>query len=110
MGLPPHKLAGLRDLTSWREQQSRKRNVPRNRILRNQTLITLIERWPRNSLELSRVPDMRSKIIREDGDTILEILANAKDSAEKNPAEPINRPLPIIWNSRLKSSKQYRDR
>lgn len=104
-GLPPHKLAGLRDLTSWREQQSRKRNVPRNRILRNQTLIKLIERWPRNSLELSRVPDMRSKIIREDGDTILEILANAKDSAEKNPAEPINRPLPIIWNSRLKKLK-----
>jgi len=104
-GLPPHKLAGLRDLTRWREQQSRKRDVPRNRILRNQTLITLIERWPRNSLELSRVPDMRSKIIREDGDTILEILAGAKESAEKNPVEPINRPLPIVWNSRLKKLK-----
>jgi ribonuclease D len=104
-GLPDHKMAALRDLTAWREQQSRGRDVPRNRILRNQSLLTLIQRWPRNRLDLSRIPELRSKVIREDGDTILEILSNAKQSAEQNPVEPIPRPLPVYWNKRLKKLK-----
>ncbi len=104
-GLSDYKLAALRDLTMWREQQSRLRDVPRNRILRNQTIISIIQRWPKNSYELGRAEDIRHKVVREDGDTILAFLTNASQSAEQCPIDSISRPLPIIWNKRLKKLK-----
>ena len=57
--LPKHKMAALRDLTAWREQTARKRDVPRNRILRNQALLQIIEKWPRNIAELSRLDEVK---------------------------------------------------
>jgi ribonuclease D len=103
--LPPYKVAALRDLTAWREQQCRLRNVPRNRVLRNQTLLDIISRWPRTTLELSRVPELKRRILREDGETMLDFLRNAAAAPQAQTVEPIPRPLPVIWNTRLKRLK-----
>lgn len=104
-GMPEYKTAALRDLTKWREQTCRTRDVPRNRILRNQHLLEIINRWPKNKTELGRVPELRARVIKEDGDTILAILAQARDSAQQRPVDPIQKPLPVIWNKRLKKLK-----
>ncbi len=103
--LPEHKIAALRDLTAWREQTCRERDVPRNRILRNQALLEIVNQWPRNVSELSRVDDIKRKIIRVDGQQILQFLQNARQSAEQNVPEPILRPLPFFWNKHLKRLK-----
>lgn len=103
--LPSNKLAALRDLTQWREQQSRLRDRPRNRVLRNQTILSVIDTWPKNLYELRNTEDMHGRIVREDGDTILSFLRQGKASAAANPPQPINRPLHIIWNKRLKKLK-----
>jgi ribonuclease D len=103
--LPSYKVAALRDLTAWREQQCRLRNVPRNRVLRNQTLLDIIMRWPRTALELSRVPELKRRILREDGETILDFLRNAANAPQAQAVEPIPRPLHLIWNKRLKQLK-----
>jgi len=103
--LPPHKIAALRDLTAWREQTCRSRDVPRNRILRNQALLEIVNQWPKNSFELSRVDEIKRAIIRNDGAQILSFLKNAQKSAEENPPEPILRPLPYFWNKPLKKLK-----
>lgn len=102
---PPYKVAALRDLTAWREQQCRSRNVPRNRVLRNQTLLDIIMRWPRTVLELSRVPELKRRILREDGETILGFLRDAASAPDAQSVEPIPRPLHVIWNTRLKRLK-----
>lgn len=99
------KRAGLRDLTAWREQASRARDIPRNRILRNQHLLTIIERWPTTLQELNRVPELRRRVVREDGETILACLAGAEQSAIDNPPAPIQRPLHYAWNKRIKALK-----
>lgn len=99
------KRAALRDLAAWRERSCRERDVPRNRLLRNQLLLEVIERWPQSLEALARIPEMRRRTVREDGETILEILRNAPASAQERPAAPINRPLHYIWNKRIKALK-----
>jgi ribonuclease D len=103
--VPEHKLAALRDLTAWREQQARKRDVPRNRILRNQALLQIIDRWPRSIGELAQLDEVKKRVLRLDGETILAFLKNANESAADNPAEPIPRPLHFFWNTHLKRLK-----
>lgn len=103
--IPDHKLAALRDLTAWREQQARKRDVPRNRILRNQALLQIIERWPRSIGELAQLDEVKKKILRTDGEAILSFLHNANISAEAVPPEPIHKPLHFFWNKHLKRLK-----
>ena len=102
---PDHKLAALRDLTAWREQVARDRDVPRNRILRNQALLQIVEAWPRNLSELSRLDEIHKRILRTDGDTILGFLKSGAESAENNPPESIPRPLHYFWNKHLKKLK-----
>lgn len=103
--IPEHKLAALRDLTAWREQVARKRDVPRNRILRNQALLQIVENWPRNIAELSRLDEVKKRILRTDGETILTILRQGQESAESDSPEPIPRPLHFFWNKHLKKLK-----
>jgi ribonuclease D len=104
-GLPDYKLAALRDITMWREKESRVRNTPRNWVLRNQTILSIIHKWPRNSYELGRTEDIRHKVVRDEGEAILAILSNAQSSLENDPVLSISRPLPIVWNKRLKKLK-----
>ncbi len=102
---PEHKLAALRDLTAWREQIARERDVPRNRILRNQALLQIIDRWPRNMLELSKLDEIKKRILRQDGETILTFLKNAQVSLEQERPESIPKPLHFFWNKHLKKLK-----
>ena len=103
--LSEEKLAGLRDLTAWRERTCRERDVPRNRILRNQALLDIVDRWPRSVSELSRVPELKRRAIRVDGPVILEILQAAAQSASDNPPLRIEKPLHFGWNQHLKKLK-----
>ncbi|NVK43591.1 MAG: ribonuclease D [Oceanospirillaceae bacterium] len=103
--VPPHKMAALRDLTAWREQVCRARDVPRNRVLRNQQLLEIINRWPRNLEELARVPDLKRRVVREDGQAMLDVLQKAVLELAQRPVEPIPKPLHVIWNKRLKRLK-----
>lgn len=105
--LPDYKLVGLKALSSWREEQSRVRNLPRNWLLKNQSIISIINLWPTTTGQLSRVDDMRGKNIREDGDIILTILDGAKASlAENGAAVAIKKPLDPVWNKRFRKIKQ----
>lgn len=103
--LPEHKLAALRDLTAWREQQARLRDVPRNRILRNQALLQIVERWPQTMADLSKLDEVKKSILRRDGETILAILQQGQQSAAAQPPAPIPRPLHYFWNKHLKRLK-----
>ncbi|WP_415885212.1 ribonuclease D [Neptuniibacter sp. QD37_6] len=103
--LPEHKMAALRDLTAWREQIARKRDVPRNRILRNQALLQIVEKWPRSLSELSRLDEVKKRILRTDGEAILGFLKSGQESAAKNSPAPIPKPLHFFWNKHIKKLK-----
>jgi len=103
--LPPEKIAALRDLTAWRERICRQRDVPRNRVLRNNALLDIVNKWPKDVHALSRLDDIRMQQVRQDGEVILGYLKMAPHSALAKPPEPINRPLSYKWNKPLKVLK-----
>jgi ribonuclease D len=102
-----YKLVALKELARWRELESRRKNKPRNWVLKNQTVISIINQWPSNMSQLSKVEDIKANSLREDGDFILEILSNAKQLlVEKGVVEKIKKPLDPVWNKRLRKIKQ----
>ncbi|MCJ8300416.1 MAG: HRDC domain-containing protein, partial [Pseudomonadales bacterium] len=102
-----YKLVALKELARWREDECRRRNMPRNWLLKNQTIISIINTWPVNTAGLGRVEEMRSKNIREDGVAILAILDAAKAGlAQFGEVQKINKPIDPIWNKRFKKIRQ----
>lgn len=51
----PRDLAVLKELAAWREMEAQKKDVPRGRILKDETLLDLTYQKPRIESELSRI-------------------------------------------------------
>ena len=97
------QLAVLRVLCAWREEQARKRNQPRNRVLREPTLWPLARTQPDNLVSLARIEDMHPKTVRQDGETILAMIKQAQNlPAEQCPAR-LPEPLPLEVTTLLKT-------
>ncbi|MDE3015445.1 MAG: ribonuclease D [Pseudomonadota bacterium] len=54
----PKHLAALRELARWRETEARKADVPRGRIVKDETLVELAAALPRKENDLSRMRGM----------------------------------------------------
>lgn len=76
------QLMQLQQLAVWREQMVKALNYPRSFILKNSTLIDLVEKNPRNYFQLSSIKDIRQNIVREYGKTILDLLKFLPEQAE----------------------------
>jgi ribonuclease D len=68
------QLAQLQQLCVWREHIARALDQPRSFILKNSTLVDLVDKQPVNAYQLQRIKDMRPNILREHGKTILDLL------------------------------------
>lgn len=68
------QLMQLQYLVRWREELAQQLNIPRSFILKNSSLMDLVEKNPRNNFQLSTVKDLRPNILREHGKTILALL------------------------------------
>ncbi len=64
------QLMQLQQLAVWREQMVKALNQPRSFILRNSTMLDLVEKNPKNKFQLSNIKDLRPHIVREHGKTI----------------------------------------
>lgn len=98
-------LAGLRDLTAWREQTCRERNLCRPHVLRNEAIVTIIDTWPTHLKQLSDLRVLRPQHLKDDGKVILNILKQAQESAEADPPKPIQLPLHVYNSAALKRLK-----
>jgi ribonuclease D len=68
------QLMQLQLLCVWREEMVKALNQPRSFLLKNSTLIDLVEKNPKNTFQLSQVKDIRPNVVREFGKTILDII------------------------------------
>ncbi|MDR0238084.1 HRDC domain-containing protein [Acinetobacter sp.] len=68
------QLMQLQQLSVWREEMVKALNQPRSFILKNATMIDLVEVNPKNNFQLSNVKGIRPNIVREHGKTILDLL------------------------------------
>ena len=77
----PEVLAILRDLAKWREEQAQEKNVPRNRIIKDDGLADIAAYMPKNSEGLSRIRNVPKDMVRgHKADKIISIINNARKS------------------------------
>ena len=76
------QLMQLQQLAVWREQMVKALNQPRSFILRNSTMLDLVEKNPKNQFQLSTIKDLRPHIVREHGKTILDLIKYLPDQSQ----------------------------
>lgn len=90
--LPPEKQQVLRALTLWREEECRRRDRPRGRVLADAALIGIADRLPDSAGALAAVEDVPPVVVRRYGDEIIGLIRQARESGEV-PDVLIDRPL-----------------
>ncbi|MGH1402694.1 MAG: ribonuclease D [Alphaproteobacteria bacterium] len=59
----PRTLAVLREVTAWRETLAQKRNVPKNWIMRDETLADMANQAPKDKKQLSKIRNLGKDIV-----------------------------------------------
>ncbi|MEN5198086.1 ribonuclease D [Pseudomonas wadenswilerensis] len=96
------QLAVLRELCAWREREARARDLPRNRIVRENALWPMARTQPDSLSALAKIEDMHPRTIRQDGEFLLGLIKQVASlpPSEWPPAVP--EPLPIEASALLK--------
>lgn len=76
------QLMQLQQLAVWREHMVKALNTPRSFILKNSSMIDLVEKNPKNPFQLSGVKDIRQNVVREHGKTILDLVKFLPEQAD----------------------------
>lgn len=100
--LKPDELAILQVLCDWRERESRARDKARNRLLRESTLCPLAQRQPDSLQALASIEDMHPRTVRQDGQTILDLIRKGQAVPEHQWPALLAEPLPADANRLLK--------
>ena len=90
--LGPRQLAVLRSLATWRENQARRQNLPRNFVLREKALIDVARRQPATPKALSTIPSLQPSELRRHG----QILIRHVQRALNLPSAKLPRPEPAL--------------
>lgn len=69
--LAPDDLALLRQLAAWREITARAENLPRNWVLSDAVMLSLLKLRPRSPEELSTVPGLNARFVAKHGQTLV---------------------------------------
>ncbi len=84
--LAPRPLALLRRLATWREEEARRRDLPRNFVVREKALIEVARRAPRTTNALRAIESLHPREIQRHGQTLLRFVRGALElSPEKLP-------------------------
>ena len=85
----PRFLAVLRELAAWREEEARRRNLPRNRIIRDETLKEIAAHEPKTVDDLNHLRSLgRGQAQGELGRAILTAVVKGLAVPEKDCPEP----------------------
>jgi ribonuclease D len=80
--LDRRQLGALRTLAAWREQEARKRDLPRNFVLKEGLLLDLATRRPKVARDLQRLPSFDPRQGARDSATWLQLLERAEERPE----------------------------
>ena len=87
--------AVLRAVCAWREREARRRNLPRNRILKERSLWPLARYMPADLQALKGIEDMQPNTLRKQGDELLQLIATARALPQDQLPPPQPEPLPL---------------
>jgi ribonuclease D len=116
-GMAGRRLGVLRELAAWREEEARRRDIPRGWIVRDQTLVEIARRVPTSLNELGRIRSIKAQELERSGTQLLEAVRRgaenpvsedgAKDAGTrvKSRAKPLVRLLDAWLHARAVSAK-----
>jgi ribonuclease D len=89
-------LALIRELAAWREQAAQKRNLPRNRIIRDEAILEIASHPPKSVEDLGRIRALGKSIAEGKlGAEIMAAIARARDVPEADlPELPERKDVP----------------
>jgi ribonuclease D len=104
-GLGGVGLATLKALAAWRETEARRRNLPRQMVLKDALLVELAHTGPIHRDALEAVDGMSAGAVRRYADVLTEIIGEAeRNAAEDVPeSQESSARAPSAWIKRLKS-------
>jgi ribonuclease D len=92
------QLAVLRTLAAWREQQARQRDLPRKWVLKDDAMIELSRRMPRDPAGLAKIRGIEPGQIRREGDTLIKLIDEAMSLPREQWPDDGGRPKPLNAN------------
>ncbi len=104
--LRPHSLLALQKLADWREQRARKRNKPRNWVLKDAALFTIANSMITSRAQLAAVEDVNDNFVRHEGDAVIALVQEAAAATE---AECPPRQDPPLTNPQKQMLRRMQD-
>ena len=94
--MSPRVLAILREIAAWREEEAQRRDLPRNRLLRDEALLEIAHHAPADVEELARTRGLGRRLAEGDsGQRILAAVARGQAVPDADcPRPPLKRDLP----------------
>ena len=86
----PSQLALLRELAAWRETEARERNLPRQMIVKDASLVAIAESAPASAAQLSDIPELSENALRRYAQALLAAVGRAESH------QPPPRPSPVM--------------
>ena len=78
------QLAVLQRLAAWREIQARERDLPRKWVLKDDVMIELCRRMPRDAGGLSKIRGLEPGQIRREGEDLLRLIAEGAETPRED--------------------------
>lgn len=95
----------LRAVCDWREQHARDLNVPRNRLLKDQSLADVARFKPPHVAKLSTIDGIHGRFLREFGDSFMAAIKTALAQPQDQWPAKIPKPLPPAMGDLTKALK-----
>jgi ribonuclease D len=92
-------LAILKELCFWREKEARKKDRPRNHIVKEVALWQIAHDKPTDITELYKIEGMSQRAIRQYGELLLDVVSQTQRLHEDNHPALLLKPLPVLFCS-----------
>ena len=104
--LSPRQVEAYRRLTTWREGEARRRDVPRGWLINDHLLYAIAERLPENRYELARIEGIKPPLVKREGDELLTRVREALHVDEQALPPAMPSPMAPDFKRRLKALKR----
>ncbi len=104
--LLPRQMEAYRLMTTWREGETRRRDLPRNWLISDKLLFAIAEKMPSNRFELAEVEGVKPVLIKKEGDTLLAMVKQAQHCDEATLPKRWPDPMHPTFKSRFKALKK----
>lgn len=100
------QLSVLRALASWREREAQRRDIPRNRVIKEHSLLDIAARIPTHISQLRKFEGVTERMIRADGETMISLIGEAASANPESFPAAFDRPLKGTENKWSKILRQ----